>query len=137
LTLAFEKSRITDMKKYLPPLIVLVLIAGGFWYWRNYKPSQTDNNQNNSDLVLFYGDGCPHCAKVDEFIKQNNIEQKIKFSKKEIFNNKDNAKLLMEKATSCGLAQASVGVPFLWDGVNSKCFMGDVDVINFFQEKSK
>jgi len=125
------------MKKYLLPLIVLALVAGGFWYWQNNKPAQSNNNQNNSDLVLFYGDGCPHCAKVDEFLKNNGAEDKVDFQKKEIFYNKDNSKLLMEKATSCGLASASVGVPFLWDGENSKCFVGDVDVISFFQEKLK
>jgi len=65
---------IMNMKKYLLPLIVLALVAGGFWYWQNNKPAQSNNNQNNSDLVLFYGDGCPHCAKVDEFLKNNGAE---------------------------------------------------------------
>ena len=87
----------------------------------------------NSDIILFYGDGCPHCALVEEYINQNGIEAKITFSKKEVYNNKQNADDLVAKARVCGMPTDSVGVPFLWDG--STCFLGDRDIIEFFRSK--
>jgi len=123
------------MKKYLPVLIIIaVAIVGGFLYWQKIKPR--DNNNGNPNVILFYGSGCPHCANVSEFIKTNNIRSKVSFQEKEIFYNKDNANLLMEKAAACGLKSEEVGVPFLWDGTDgNKCYMGDVDVTNYFQSK--
>lgn len=85
-------------------------------------------------IILYVGTGCSHCANVEAYIEENNIDGKITFSKKEVYYNKFNAKDLQSKAKICGLPTDSIGVPFLWDGENAKCFMGDVDVINFFEE---
>lgn len=93
--------------------------------------------KEESSIILYTGDGCPHCAKVEEFIKENQIDSKISFSQKEVYYNQFNAKDLQSKAKICGLPTDSIGVPFLWDKETTKCFMGDVDIINFFQEKIK
>jgi hypothetical protein len=108
--------------------------------------TNTNNNLNTNtnqpvvganEVILFYGTGCPHCVKVDEFLTANNIAAKVKFSKLEVFYNQDNAKLLGEKATACGLDTQSIGVPFLYDPNNNpKCLTGDVDVTNYFKQKS-
>lgn len=82
-------------------------------------------------IILFYGDGCSHCENVDKFIKENNVEDKVEFTKLEVFNNKANANILVEKANACGLPTDKIGVPFLWDSKN--CISGDVDIIKFFQ----
>lgn len=98
------------------------------------------NNKNNAaatqtnQIVLYYGEGCPHCAKVEEFIKENKIEEKVQFARKEVWYNQINAAELGEKAKICGLKTDTVGVPFLWDG--SKCLIGDQDIINFFKTKA-
>lgn len=86
-----------------------------------------------SSIVLYYGDGCPHCAIVDEFLEQNKAAEKADYKKKEVYNNKENADELAAKAKICGLPTNSIGVPFLWDG--SKCLIGDQDIINFFKQK--
>lgn len=113
---------------------------GGLVVWQKDKQEQ-NNNQNGQvdlDIILFYGQGCPHCAKVDEFLKSNKVEDRIKITKREVYYNKDNANLLVEKASVCGLTTNSIGVPFLWKGSDdSKCLVGDADIINFFQEKLK
>lgn len=88
-----------------------------------------------SEIILFYGDGCPHCEIVEDFIKQNKVEEKVKFTRLEVFNNKDNAKILADRAKSCGLNTDQIGVPFLWNG--ETCIIGDQDAIKFFQEKIK
>jgi len=94
----------------------------------------SQENQPASQIILFYGDGCPHCAIVEEYIKENNINDKISFAQKEVYYNQSNAKELEAKAKICGLATDSIGVPFLWDG--EKCLIGDKDIINFFKQKT-
>jgi len=86
-----------------------------------------------TDIILFYGDGCPHCVRVEEFIESNQIKEKISFSQKEVYNDRKNSDELMDKARICGISINSIGVPFLWDG--TKCFVGYQDVIEFFKLK--
>jgi len=88
---------------------------------------------NSNEIILYYGDGCPHCAAVEDCIEKNNIKNKIPFVQKEVYFNQSNAKELEAKAKICGLSTDSIGVPFLWDG--EKCFIGDQEIINFFKQK--
>jgi len=90
-------------------------------------------NQTSDQIIFFYGDGCPHCAIVEEYIKENNISDKISFAQKEVYHNQNNAKELESKAKICGIPTNSIGVPFLWDG--SKCIIGDQPIIDFFKSK--
>ncbi|MCX6718040.1 MAG: thioredoxin family protein [Candidatus Staskawiczbacteria bacterium] len=83
-------------------------------------------------IILFYGEGCPHCKNVDDFVAQNKIGDKVKFTKLEVWYNKDNQTILGEVAQKCGITSGSVGVPFLFVG-NNKCVSGDVDVISLFK----
>ena len=85
-------------------------------------------------IILFYGDGCPHCALVEKYVAENNVAAKITFVKKEVYYNDKNAEELAAKAKICGMPTDSIGVPFLWDG--SKCFVGDQDIIDFFKENA-
>lgn len=95
--------------------------------------SVVSEKQDENQIIFFYGDGCPHCAIVEEFIKENRVSEKIAFSTKEVYNNRNNSKQLEEKATACGMPTDSIGVPFLWDG--EKCLVGDQDIIEFFKSK--
>jgi glutaredoxin len=40
------------------------------------------------EYILFYGNGCPHCAKVEQYIKDNKIDQKFDIDMKEIYFNR-------------------------------------------------
>ena len=84
-------------------------------------------------IVLYYGDGCPHCANVEAFVKENNVEQKVQFVRKEVYNNKSNAREMASFAKKCGLPTDSIGIPFLWTG--TQCLTGDKDIIAFFQQQ--
>ncbi|MCL5017157.1 MAG: hypothetical protein M1155_00625 [Patescibacteria group bacterium] len=84
-------------------------------------------------IIFFYGQECPHCALVEQFIKENNVADKVSFEEKEVYHDPQNASELAEKANSCGIATNSIGVPFLWDGKN--CIIGDQPVIDFFKQK--
>ena len=67
-------------KKYLPLIILLVIAVVGF-ILINLKKSDVP------DMILFYGDTCPHCKKVSEYIDNNNVRAKFKFQELEVFNN--------------------------------------------------
>jgi flagellar basal body-associated protein FliL len=91
--------------------------------------------QANNKIILYYKEACPFCLNVEKFMAENKVEEKITLEKKEVHENKDNAAELGQKAEFCKINSNEVGVPFLWDGPNAKCLVGDVDIINFFQQK--
>jgi glutaredoxin len=135
------------MKKNLPiiVLILLALLAASTYIAIKFNPNiltqapiknkSVQAKATSTDIIFFYGNGCPHCAIVEKYFTENNVEAKVKFSKDEVFGNKENAALLGDKANSCGLNTDSIGVPFVWDGSTGKCYEGDADVIQFFSSK--
>jgi len=96
----------------------------------------TSTNLNNSfqnELTLFYGNGCPHCALVETYLKDN--PPKFNLKQKEVYYNEANKKELALRAKTCGLLENEIGVPFLWTGSN--CIVGDQPIINYFKQLSK
>jgi len=103
----------------------------------NNKTSQQNQGttqQSTNNIILFYSDDCSHCKIIKEYIEENNIQEKISFTQKEVYYNSSNLKELQARAKDCGLANDSIGVPFLWDGKN--CLMGYQEIINFFEQKT-
>ena len=87
-------------------------------------------------MILFYSNTCPHCQIVAEFIKTNNIQDKLRFRELEVSSSPNNQSLLMAKAKSCGLDTGQgLSVPFFFDGRN--CLIGDTDIINWLKNKTK
>jgi hypothetical protein len=71
---------------------------------------------------------------VEEYFEKNGTREKIEFSEREIYHDKNNAALFEQKATSCGITKKEdMGVPLLWTA--EKCHIGDKDIISFFNEK--
>lgn len=92
------------------------------------------NKASGSEMILFFGDTCPHCKNVEEYITANNVKAKLNFKELEVYNNKTNAALLTAKAKNCGLdTTQGVGVPFFFDGQN--CILGDQPIIDFLKTK--
>ena len=146
------------MKKVLLFAGLAIIIAGGVWgFLRNkdkdgtkesvrVEENQPEDNGDaagastiqstpGSDIVLFIGKGCPHCEKVEKYIKDNKIDEKVKFDLKEVWYNKDNAVVMQEKADVCKIPKDQLGVPLLFDGPNSKCYVGEIEITDFFNSK--
>ena len=114
-------------------VIIIALIAViSIVFW----PKDGVSNSNNSEIILYYSNTCSHCKIVEDFIDQNSIAQKISFQSKEVSENQANSIELATKAQKCSISTDSIGVPFLWDGSNSKCIIGDTDIIQFFKDKT-
>ena len=118
-------------KRFLKPVLggigVIAFLAVIFFIARSAGGGLPES------IVLYWGDGCPHCAKVDAFITENNVEQKVKFERKEVYNNKRNARELAKAAKQCGLPTDNIGIPFLWTG--TQCLTGENEIIAFFQQQ--
>jgi len=119
-------------------IIIIIIILVGILFWAiqsgflvNIFSGGVKPTSLPQGIVLFYGQGCPHCADVDEYIKTNNIDKKVQFIKLEVWYNKSNAALLTQIVQKCKISSGSVGIPFLYDGKN--CLIGETDVINFFK----
>ena len=119
-------------KKVIIPTILfaIVLIFSVVILLEN---KESNHPAEQSQIILFYGDGCPHCAIVENYIKESNIKEKLSFEEKEVYHNQKNANELADKAKICGLPTDSIGVPFLWEG--EKCYVGDQEIIGFFNQK--
>jgi len=121
------------------PAIIIIFIAVIVFLVLNYISSgfskilsflKAPHPYENS-IILFYQDNCDHCEKVDNFIRDNKVEEKVAFVRLNVYGSPENINILSDKAQTCGLDVKIIGVPFLWDGKN--CILGDVEVINFFK----
>ncbi|MHB9019887.1 MAG: hypothetical protein ACYC3G_03405 [Minisyncoccota bacterium] len=116
-------------KTIIISLVCLVVVVGAFLFL-----SKRPSSGSNSDLVIFYSDNCSHCLNLEKFLEENKVSEKVVYTRKSVDNDQTNVAELLAKASKCGIKDG-VGIPLLWDGENSRCLMGDVDVINFFKEK--
>lgn len=117
-------------------IIGIVILGGLVFFFFQARPFAGPSQpvEVPEGIVLFFGDGCPHCKRVEEFLVGNKIEEKIDFVIKEVWNNRRNLEMLKEVAKRCEATGSSVGVPFLYDG--ESCYVGELNVIKFFEKKA-
>ncbi len=97
--------------------------------------SQPETATDNSAIILFYGEECPHCKIVEQYIIDNNIKDALVFSELEVNHNTVNANLMVQKQTICKLDKKNIGaIPFLWTA--EKCYLGQDEIIQFFKEQT-
>ncbi|KKR62897.1 hypothetical protein A2210_00370 [Candidatus Woesebacteria bacterium RIFOXYA1_FULL_40_18] len=111
--------------------VTLLIIFGGVFLFSRPQ-SQTSDTPLPTAYEYFWGDGCPHCAIVEEFLNSWEGKDKIAIDKKEVWNNRENASLLNQRVKSCSLNLNEVGVPFLFTP-EGKCITGDTPIIDFFK----
>ena len=125
------------MKRF--PLLVgfvsILIIIGGVLIFSN---NSTDNPETTSPPLpdsyeYYWGEGCPHCANVEEFLSTWENRDKVQIDKKEVYNNQDNIGLFKSRAEFCKLPNNQVGVPFLFTP-EGECVVGDTPIINLFKQ---
>lgn len=84
--------------------------------------SATVAAQNNqTDLYLFYGKGCPHCSQAEIFLQNIAPEHpELNIIEKEIYFNNENRKFFQQMTASYG--KQLQGVPTMF--INGKMFVG-------------
>jgi uncharacterized protein YxeA len=103
---------------------IILLIIAVVLIFRQPKPA--------AGITFFFGQECPHCAKVEQWMADNKIEEKVKIDKKEVYHNQSNATELGKAAIACGKDTSSLGVPFLYDG--KSCYEGEEEVMNYLNQ---
>lgn len=122
-------------KKIIAVLALALVLVVGFVYWGLQDGGQSQTTVDDPAAIVYYwGDGCPHCKVVSDFLEANNIADKVSFEKKEVWSNKQNANEMSRRAKACSIEPEGMGVPFLYGG-DGKCYIGQVDVVNFFKTK--
>ena len=120
------------MKKFvvIAVILTLIIIVGGIFLTSNNYPLSTN-------LTYYWGDGCPHCKIVEDFLSTwdpptGEAGKKIQIDKKEVWSNVANAKELKARYTYCKIPQSEMGVPLLFTP-DGKCFSGDTPIIDYLK----
>lgn len=128
------------MKQKIITLVAVVLIAGllslvviGSNNKEKQQAEQKLEELKNAEPIFYYGNTCYYCKQVEEWFKANSIEEKIKFSQKEVYDDRQNAAELAKVAASCGLDTSNIAVPFLY--AEGACLIGSPDIIGYFAQK--
>ncbi len=87
---------------------------------------------NDKKIYLFYGTGCPHCGRVDEFFTSEDLYSRYPIERKEIYFDRENALLFNTLMESLDVPDNKRGVPAVVIG--DKVLIGDTPIINGFIE---
>lgn len=123
------------MKKIplLVGFVTLAIIVGGVFFLSKEKQSPASDYQPSDFYLYFWGNGCSHCANVEEFLNSWDKKDSTKIDKKEIWYNKANASLMADATNkTCDIPQNQLAVPLLITP-EGKCFMGDTPIIDFLK----
>ena len=127
------------MKKVLLWVVLaFVIIVVGYFTWQkiifNRQPDAIA--EDNSSIIFFYGQECPHCQEVEKYIAEHQLDQKVTFSKREVYHNRANVNLLIKREKECNLDEKEIGaVPMLWSA--GKCYVGGNEVENFLDKAAQ
>ncbi len=83
-------------------------------------------------ILLFYGNGCPHCVQVDEYFKVEGMYDKYEIERKEIYGDRENASLFNLMMEGAGIPVKERGVPAMVMG--KAVLMGDKPIIEGFEQ---
>lgn len=100
------------MKKIVNLLLALLVFIGLFSFMPNNAMATDLAKTNEVDLYLFWGNGCPHCAKEKEFLSK--IASKyptLKIHNYEVYSSQLNVILMQEIVKKLNVVDAS-GIPF-------------------------
>lgn len=125
-------------KEMFTVLAVVTVLVGALVVW-GIRDGQSSgaavDGVQDAAIVYYFGQECPHCQRVSQFLEDNKIAEKVDFVKKEVWHDAANNREMEQRAKSvCGIDKNALGVPFLiGDG---KCYVGEDEVMNFFKEKA-
>jgi len=85
-------------------------------------------------IYFFYGQGCPHCALIEEFFEKEGLYKNYPIERKEIYFNRENALLFSNVMEQRGVSENERGVPTVVIG--SKILVGDQVIITRFRKEA-
>ncbi len=85
-------------------------------------------------LYFFYGDGCPHCARVEPFV--NGLGQKypgLEIHGFEIYDNRSNALILNDYFDAYNIQEKERGIPAIF--ISNKYLIGDKPILEILEKE--
>ncbi len=112
---------------------VLILGGGAFLMTKPEKPVVIPEKEAGT-YEYFWGNGCPHCAAVQEFYDKWEKKDTVKIKKFEVWYDKANAKIMEERFNKCNPVppKSEMAVPFLVTP-DGKCLIGDTPIIDHYK----
>jgi glutaredoxin len=85
--------------------------------------------KTTTQYILFYGETCPYCHDVLDWMEESNIESMLDITTREVYNNPQYSEQLKLAAGVCNQSQS--GVPFLYVAANKECVVGSTPIIDY------
>lgn len=119
---------VNKLKKILSlTSLLFVLIFSVSYIPSTVQAQQTDSQQS---ILFFYGQGCPHCAKVESYFEEIKAYENYPLVKKEIYFDRNNAAEFNKLMEENGVPIEQRGVPTLVAG--KTVISGDQPIIEGF-----
>lgn len=82
-----------NKKIIIPAILFIAVLIFSFFALpqeknKNYSQANEPAKEENQ-ITLYCGESCPHCALVEKYIEENKINDKISFTRKEVYSNQD------------------------------------------------
>ena len=124
-------TRRTRLTTFLIILAIIVLGVVSFFAIKSEQPVVTQSTPiTTNTMYFFYGQGCPHCAKVEAYFDKINAYETYPLVAKEVYFNRTNAALFTKTMQDNGVPAEEQGVPTLVAG--DTVITGDTPIIERF-----
>ena len=118
---------------FLVGLFVVSLFVGGETKSVDVeKEDPTFLSGDSLDVYFFYGQGCPHCVKVEPFLAEMEQKYPLQLHKYDVYTNREYLSLFDEYCNRHGLPLERKGVPTVF--VSDTYFVGDTPLFDGFEE---
>jgi glutaredoxin len=89
--------------------------------------------QEQPKYIYFYGETCPYCHDVMDWMQETQIESILNIERREVYYNQAHQEQMNLAAQTCG--ESSRGVPFLFTS-DKNCIIGSTPIIDYLSEKA-
>ncbi len=92
---------------------------------------ESSDSTRDQKFVFFYGDTCPYCHDVMDWMDETGVESMLDITRKEVYNDAKNSEQMNLAVRSCGMAQS--GVPMMYTS-DKECIVGSTPIIDHLSE---
>ena len=112
---------------------VIIVVAGAIFLSGNSNPTPPIAIESPpAELEYYWGNGCPHCKVVADFLDTWEKKDEIVINKFETWYNKENEQRLAAVGAFCNIPKNQIGVPLLFTH-EGKCLIGDTPIIDYLK----
>ncbi|MFA6098077.1 MAG: cytochrome c biogenesis CcdA family protein [Patescibacteria group bacterium] len=122
-------KKILNKKSFFASLGCLVLIVTALFLFMAPSKAQT-----KPGMILYFGQGCPHCAVVEQYIQDNKLDDTFSIIRKEVYSNSQNAQELTQYFIENNVPSEQQGVPFAV--ISGHYYVGDGPIISALENPS-